>query len=82
MPKGPKGQKRPADMNQLAKAVADIATGEAEESAPKRGRPGGLSGGEARARRLTPDERREIAKKAAKHRWGKDRAVPAKKEHA
>ena len=68
-------------MNQLAKAIADIATGETEESTPKRGRPGGLSGGEARARKLTPDERQEIAKKAAKRRWGKDRVVPAKKEH-
>jgi hypothetical protein len=80
MPKGPQGQKRPADMNQLAKAIVDIATGEAEESTPARGRAGGLSGGEARARTLTPDERREIAKKAAKHRWGKGRAVPVKKE--
>ena len=41
MPKGPKGQKRPADMNQLAKAIVDIATGQAEENAPPRA---GLAG--------------------------------------
>ena len=32
MPKGPKGQKRPADMNQLAEAIVDIATGEVDGS--------------------------------------------------
>ena len=30
MPKGPQGQKRPADPNQLAKFIVDIATGEAQ----------------------------------------------------
>ena len=69
MPKGPKEQKRPADMNLLAKAIVDIATGEAEENAPTRGRPGGLKGGEARAGKLTAEKRREIAKKAAERRW-------------
>jgi hypothetical protein len=71
MPKGPKGQRRPADTNQLAKAIVDIATGEAEENAPKRGRPGGLKGGEARAEKLTPEQRRGIATKAAESRWKK-----------
>ena len=71
MPKGPKGQRRPADMNQLAKAIVDIATGEAEENAPTRGRPGGLKGGEARAEKLTPEQRREIARKAAARRWAR-----------
>ena len=70
MPKGPQGQKRPADANQLAKAIVDIATGGAEENAPERGRPGGLKGGEARANKLTPERRREIARKAAEKRWG------------
>jgi hypothetical protein len=71
MPKGPKGQRRPADMNQLAKAIVDIATGEAKENAPSRGRPGGLQGSKARADRLTPERRREIAQKAAAKRWEK-----------
>jgi len=70
MPKGPQGQKRPADTNQLAKRIVEIATGERPDDAPQRGRPGGLKGGEARAERLTPERRREIAKKAAAKRWG------------
>ena len=52
MPKGPRGEKRPADMNQLAKMIVDIATGEKSDNAPARGRPGGLSGGKARAEKL------------------------------
>ena len=56
-------------MNQLAKAIVDIATGEAEENAPARGRSGGLRGGEARAKKLSPEERAEIARKAAEKRW-------------
>ena len=76
MPKGPKGQRRPADMNQLAKAVVDIATGEAEDNAPKRGRLGGLKGGATRAKRLTSEQRRDIAKKAAATRWRKSRLEP------
>jgi len=52
-------------MNQLAKSIIDIATGEAEENEPKRGRPGGLKGGKARAEKLTPEQRQEIARKAA-----------------
>jgi hypothetical protein len=63
-------------MNQLAKAVVDIATGEAEENTPKRGRPGGLKGGEARAEKLTRERRREIAKAAAKRRWRAKTAEP------
>ena len=35
------------------------------------GRRGGLKGGKARASKLTPEQRREIAKKAAAKRWGK-----------
>jgi hypothetical protein len=53
MPKGPKGQKRPADINQLAKAIVDIATGDTEDvtpadkdpSAVQRGRKGAVSAG-------------------------------------
>jgi len=75
--------KRPRDANQLAKSIVDLSTGEAEEenldegkdpAAVALGRKGGLKGGKARANRLTPEQRREIAKKAAKARWHKDEA--------
>jgi len=73
--------KRPRDGNQLAKSIVDLSTGEAEEENPDEGkdpsavalgRKGGLKGGKARADRLTPEKRKEIAKKAAKARWHKD----------
>jgi hypothetical protein len=57
-------------MNQLAKAIADIATGETKESAPTRSRAGGLKGGKARAKKLSPEKRSEIARKAAAKHWG------------
>ena len=53
--------------------VAKIATGEIEEIATYAGkeydRKGGLKGGRARAVKLTPQRRKQIAKKAAKVRW-------------
>lgn len=70
-----KTPKRPRDTSQLAKRIVDIATGEAEDEASpetdeaKLGRTGGLKGGPARAKKLTPERRREIARKAAKARW-------------
>lgn len=75
-----KNPKRPRDTNQLAKLIADIATGEVTETktddgkdpaAVALGRKGGLKGGDARAKKLTADQRSEIAKKAAKARWAK-----------
>lgn len=36
------------------------------------GRLGGLKGGRARAAKLTPERRREIARRAARVRWGLD----------
>jgi thiamine monophosphate synthase len=60
---------RPADMNQLAKAIVNIATGGGEADALPRGREGGLRGGKARAKNLTSEQRREIASKAALARW-------------
>lgn len=74
--------KRPRDPNQLAKLIVDIATGETPDestdaanegkdpAAVSRGRKGGKKGGKARAEALTPEERSEIAKKAAEARWG------------
>ena len=68
--------KRPRDTNQLAKFIVDVATGEveAEVEAPpvnEFARAGGLKGGKARAEKLTPEQRSEIARKGAKARWGK-----------
>jgi hypothetical protein len=75
MPKGPQGQKRPADLNQLAKRIVDIATGEVEEDVPTphqaRASKGGKIGGNARAGSLTPEKRQEIARKAAESRWSR-----------
>ena len=66
--------KRPRDVNQLAKAVVDVATGDAsdEEAATVvRARKAGNVGGVARARALTPAQRAEIARAAASARWKK-----------
>ena len=74
MPKGPKGEKRPADAVGAAVMVAKIATGEIEEEVEvgkEYARKGGLKGGRVRAKKLTPERRREIAKKAAQARWSK-----------
>lgn len=72
MPKGPRGESRPADVIGCAVTVAKIATGEIVELLPeKNGRVrSAKAGGEARAKKLSAEERREIAKKAAKARWG------------
>jgi len=75
MPKGPKGQKRPADVIGAAVMVARIATGEVEDKKPLEGkeyaRKGGLKGGAARAKSLSSKKRKEIARKAAASRWKK-----------
>lgn len=70
--------KRPRDSNQLAKLILDIATGEAEDvvspqkrAASVKGRSGGLKGGKARTASLTPEQRQDIAKLAARARWKK-----------
>lgn len=74
MPKGPQGQKRPADVIGAAIKVAKIAIGEIEETAAngkEYARKGGLKGGKSRAKKLTPEQRHEIAKLAARARWKK-----------
>lgn len=71
MPKGPQGQKRPADVIGNAVHVMRIATGQIEDKpskAPKRAA-GGKKGGPARAKALSPAKRKEIAKRAAESRW-------------
>ena len=71
MPKGPQGQKRPADGIGAAVMVAQIATGEVEDN-KKSGRVNsGKAGGAARSESLTSEQRSKIAKKAAFNRWDK-----------
>ena len=71
--------KRPRDPVQLGKMVGDILTGQIKDrqAAPEKAtaaeyaRKGGLKGGKARAKSLTPRQRAEIAKAAANARWKK-----------
>ena len=72
MPRGPKGEKRPADVVGNAVHVMRIATGEVEETAAaplSAAAELGAKGGKARAKSLSKKKRSEIAKKAAKTRW-------------
>lgn len=70
-------KKRPTDINQRAKLIVDIAIGDVENDTqppknPKKiraGRLGGLKGGKARAKKLSSEERKAIALKAAHVRW-------------
>jgi hypothetical protein len=75
MPKGPHGQKRPADVVGNAVHVMRIATGEIEDTkqsaSTEANRKGGKKGGAARAKTLTPQQRSEIASIAAQARWKK-----------
>lgn len=76
MPRGPKGEKRPADVIGNAIRVAKIATGEEEDEKIDDGKDQaavslGRRGGRNRALRLTPEQRAEIAKAAASARWKK-----------
>jgi len=78
-----RSRKRPSDLNALAASIVGDATREeTSESEPEPepehikdpaavslGRRGGLKGGKARAAKLTPEQRSEIAKKAAQSRW-------------
>jgi hypothetical protein len=76
MPKGPQGQKRPADVIGNAIKVARLATGEEEEALTEDGKDAaavslGKRGGKARALKLTPEKKEEIARAAAAARWKK-----------
>jgi hypothetical protein len=66
-----KTPKRPRDPNQLAKFIVDIASGEGPEERPKdeAAMALGSKGGKARAERMSPERRAEIARAAAKKRW-------------
>ena len=76
--------KRPRDPVQLGKLIGDILTGQVEDrsanhpvdlnknqAAVELGRKGGFKGGKARAESLSPERRKEIARKAASKRWEK-----------
>ena len=73
-------KKAPRDINALAAYIVEQSTGEPtpkpadstkNPAAVALGRLGGLKGGKARANKLTPEQRQEIAKKAADSRWQK-----------
>jgi len=74
MPRGPRGEKRPADVIGNAVKVMRIATGEeTEELDADRAKSAAAElrsrGGKARAARMSPSRRTEIARKAAAKRW-------------
>jgi hypothetical protein len=76
MPDRSRIRRNPADLNRLAAAIVDQATGNAPDpdagknpAAVALGRLGGAKGGAARAAKLTPEQRSAIAKKAAAKRW-------------
>ena len=79
MPRGPKGERRPADVIGNAVHVMRVLTGEIEDTIPDDGKDPaakalGKKGGAARAKVMTPERRAEIAKKAAK-KGGGDRGA-------
>jgi hypothetical protein len=78
MPKGPKGERRPADVIGTAVKVMKIATGELEEDTDESNQGKdkaavelGRRGGKARAEKMTAEQRAEIARKAAAKRWSR-----------
>lgn len=73
-----RSRKRPRDLNSLAASIVNDATAEdkpepaddgKDPAAVSLGRRGGLKGGKARAAKLTPEQRSEIARRAASARW-------------
>jgi hypothetical protein len=77
MPRGPRGEKRPADVSRSAILIARIATGEAADDQPTPESNGknaaavtlGRLGGQARAAAISPRRRKQIARQAAEKRW-------------
>ena len=76
-----KRTKMPTDVNSRARAIVDLATSDEELPDPDEGkdpaalslsRKGASKGGRARAEKLSPTERSEIAKAAARARWQSD----------
>lgn len=80
MPKGPNGEKRPADAIGLAVMIGKIATGEIEDTSENRVKivaksEAGKKGAAARRASLSAERRKEISTQAAKSRW----AAPAQR---
>ncbi|MCG2776616.1 MAG: hypothetical protein L6406_13140 [Desulfobacterales bacterium] len=81
MVKQSKKKKRPTDLNLLAASIVEDATNDNPTDEPSTknpaavalGRLGGLKGGPARAKKLTPEQRKKIARKAARSRWAKSK---------
>ena len=76
MPRGPKGERRPADVNARAVLIGKIATGEVEDETTDDGKNAaavalGRMGGTARAASMTANKRSKIAKNAALARWAR-----------
>ena len=73
MPKGPRGEKRPADVIGNAVKVMRIATGEEEEKLPERSAAAELGSKAPRlARRpMSKEQGGEVARRAAAKRWSK-----------
>ena len=71
MPRGPKGEKRPADAIGNAVMIAKIATGEIEDGKNAAAVALGRMDGKARAEGMSAKRRKEIARKAAVKRWSK-----------
>lgn len=73
MPKGPRGEKRPADAIGLAVMIGKIATGEIQDTKDEKLSSAaaelGRKGGKKRAENMTPERRAEIARNAAVARW-------------
>lgn len=75
-----RSRKRPTDVNELAAQIVDEATSDEplpdpdagkDPAAVELGRKGGLKGGKARAAKMTPEQRSDAARKAARARWTK-----------
>jgi hypothetical protein len=81
MPRGPKGEKRPADVIGAAVMIGKIATGEIDDLTTDDGKNAaavalGRMGGKARAEGMSAKRRKEIARKAGVKRWSKQFSVP------
>ena len=83
-----KREKKPHDFSIIAQRVVQEATREDDEATPLEttdkkldhaaiGRLGGLKGGKARAAKLTPEQRSEIARRAARVRWNRGEQAPS-----
>jgi hypothetical protein len=75
MPEGPRAEKRPADAIGAEVMAATIATGEIQEELALKSAAAtlGSKGGKARAEKMSPERRAEIARKAAAKRWSNEK---------